>query len=252
MPNTIQHTNISNETHAIFDDFAATIQTCDLLSLVRPDRPHTEYDDLTQMVLSDWQDKGVLPAKSPDAFNSLDIALASILVVLKKRGLELDALGKITQTLLLPMYDNISILEFATLMCRKQATERPTGDRMPLLVIDGENNICMCLGADLAQIADNAACDTYSHTVLNLYKVLNHSEFSQKIVANGAESFLELPKRIAKALHAKGLKELHINMQSKRIHSEFNNVSDPDFGERIIKYANGRIVSNEVKICEIL
>mgnify|MGYP003311897725 CR=1 FL=1 len=150
------------------------------------------------------------------------------------------------------MYNGISMLAFVVLLCNKQATQHTTCDKMPLLVIDGNNRVCVALSGDLPAILCDSANDTYSYTVLNLYRVLNNCEFRDKIQSGGINPFIELSAKIVARLNTPGIKRVVVDIAGNTVVSELDGGELPQFGERITKYQDGHIVSDIVKVKERL
>lgn len=243
--------NISKTTHALFDAFAEQIMEHDLTGLLKAS-PHPEIsnDELTNIVLKNWGKNGLMSLVPQADFSALDIATATIMLVLKKRGFSIESLKEIKTALGAPMYKGISILEFVVLMCRKQATSGTTPEQMPLLVIDGENCICIALANDLPALVCDEDYPSYSHTVLNLYRVLNECEFAGKIATFGTNPFLELPDKIAARLYQPGLKQAIIDLEHNKLITETNGGDIPRYGERIIKYQDYQVVYDRVNNTE--
>ena len=119
-------------------------------------------------------------------------------------------------------------------------------------MIDGNNCVGLCLAHDLTAIVADGDNYTYSHTIVNLGRVLNDECAMQKVVQFGAECFLELPRKIAQRLCQVGIKKVKIEPERNRIYTETDGGENPLFGERVIKYQNGRVVSDVVKSTEVL
>lgn len=245
--------NLTQNTHALFDAFAEKIMEHELTGLLKAN-PHPEIsnNELTHIVLKNWNKQGFMSLVPQGDFSALDIATATIMLVLKRRGISIKSLKQINKALGAPMYKDISALEFVVLMCREQATHSTPLEQMPLLVIDGENRICIALANDLPALVCDNSLATYSHTVLNLYMVLNECEFADKISTFGINPFLELPDKIASRLYHPGLKQAIIDMEHNKLITETNDGNTPQYGERILKYQDGHIVSNVVKTKELL
>ena len=243
--------NISKTTHALFDAFAEQIMEHDLTGLLKAS-PHPEIsnDELTNIVLKNWGKNGLMSLVPQADFSALDIATATIMLVLKKRGFSIESLKEIKTALGAPMYNGISILEFVVLMCRKQATGGTTPEQMPLLVIDGENCICIALANDLPALVCDEDYPSYSHTVLNLYRVLNECEFADKIATFGTNPFLELPDKIAARLYQPGLKQAIIDLKHNRMTTETIGGNAPRYGEYIQKRQDDQVVCVLVKNTE--
>ncbi|MBR4625848.1 MAG: hypothetical protein IKO56_09980 [Alphaproteobacteria bacterium] len=247
--------NISKTTHALFDAFAEQIMEHDLTGLLKAS-PHPEIsnDELTNIVLKNWGKNGLMSLVPQADFTALDIATATIMLVLKKRGFSIESLKEIKTALGAPIYKGISILEFVVLMCRKQATSGTTPEQMPLLVIDGENCICIALANDIPALVCDEDYPSYSHTVLNLYRVLNECEFAGKIATFGINPFLELPDKIAARLLLPETRRLVVDFTKNCLITESNgDIGDiPPYGEVTAKYQDRKIVSATVKNREFL
>ena len=239
---------ISSKTHATFDAFAAKIMEHQLVELLNP-APGLDFDDLTTRVLNDWREQGLITAPTGGQYNTLDVARACMGFVLKHRGFSLVVIKSVLKAMDAPMYHDISMLQFVVLACR--GGKLPTAE-MPLLVIDGDNRIGVCLARDLPAIVGDDDARTYSHTVLNMGRILNDEMVPKKVIHFGVEDFLELPRKIARRLCQSGVKKVNIEPLKNRIYTETNGGADPLFGERVIKYQNGRIVSEVVKETEVL
>ena len=239
---------ISAETHAVFDAFAEKVMEHQLVELLNPAQG-LEMDDSTLRVLADWHERGLIAEPNGERISALDVARAGIGFVLKCRGLSLESIKSVFRTLDTPMYRDISMLQFAVLACRADclaAVERP------FLVIDGNNCVGLCLAHDLPAIVGDGDNYTYSHTIVNLGRVLNDECAMQKVVQFGVECFLDLPRKIAQRLCQAGIKKVKIEPERNRIYTETDGGENPLFGERVIKYQNGRVVSDVVKSTEVL
>ena len=181
-----------------------------------------------------------------------DVALVQILTVLKKRGFSLPALQQVKDALGLPMYVSCSVLDFAVLLCGKLFVAHSDIQQVPFLIIDGENRITLALSGDLATIIGDPELKTYSHTVLNLMAIFNECDVVLKINSSVMGEFVDLPPQIATKLYDPIVKKITIDKASNRIHTVADNANDPQFGERLVKYANGHIVSDVVKATEVL
>lgn len=239
---------ISSKTHATFDAFAAKIMEHQLVELLNPAQGMT-FDDLTARVLNDWREHGLITAPICGQYNAMDVARACVGFVLKYRGFNLCAIKSVLKAMDAPMYRDISMLQFAVLACRGE--NLPTAGT-PLLVIDGDNRVGVCLAWDLPAIVGDEDVRTYSHTVLNMGRILNDEMVPKKVIHFGVEDFLELPRKIARRLCQSGIKKVNIEPAKNRIYTETDGGEDPLFGERVIKYQNGRIVSEVVKETEVL
>ena len=248
MGNFIKNELISSQTHATFDAFAEKVMEHQLVKLLNPAHD-VDFDDLTASVLNDWHKRGLIAEPNKERISALDVARAGIGFVLKCRGLGLESIKSIFKTLDMPMYRDISMLQFAVLACRADclaAAERP------FMVIDGNNCVGLCLAHDLPSIVDDSNNYTYSHTIVNMGRVLNDECAMQKVTQFGVECFLELPRKIAQRLCQAGIKKVKIEPERNRIYTETNGGENPLFGERVIKYQNGRVVSDVVKSTEVL
>lgn len=244
---------ISQETNAFFDAFAFGTNPADWATL---HQKRTEIGDFLpgniQQVLKEWVTQGLVHAEPGQAMSIHDAAMLSVLTVLKKRGLSLSALRQIRDALNLPMYDNCSVLEFATLLCRNLALEQPDPQKTPYLIIDGENRITLALVRDITNIINTPEIATYSHVVLNMMAIFHACDVVLKINDSGIGEFMEVPLGIANKVCDSNIRILNINKKKKRIQTISDGGDDPGYGERIIKYENGKIVSNVVKAMEVL
>lgn len=244
---------ISQETNAFFDAFAFGIKSVDLENL------HQERTDIgeflpgnIQQVLKTWVDKTLIQTPHGQAISIHDTAMLSVLTVLKKRGLSLFALRKIRDSLDLSMYNNCSVLDFVTLLCRNLALEQPDTDKTPYLVIDGENRITLALARDIVHIISTPEIATYSHIVLNMMSVFHECDIVLKINESSLGEFVDIPPQIATKLYDPIVKKITIDKSANRLHTIAENGENPQFGERLVKYQNGHVVSDVVKATEVL
>lgn len=243
---------ISQETNAFFDAFATGAKQIDWCNLNRHISGIGDFlPGNIQQVLKEWVTRGLIHVEPEQAMSIRDAAMLSVLTVLKKRGLSLSALRQIRDALNLPMYDNCSVLEFAILLCRNLALEQPDADKMPYLVIDGENRITLALKRDLNKIITDPDITTYSHIILNTMQIFNECDVVLKINASDMGEFVDIPTNIASKLYDPGVKKLNIDKTANRIHTVSDGGISPNYGERTIKYQNGREVFNEVKSTEV-
>lgn len=248
MGNFIKNELISSQTHATFDAFAEKVMEHQLVELLNPAHD-VDFDDLTASVLNDWHKRGLIAEPNKERISAMDVARAGIGFVLKCRGLGLESIKSIFKTLDMPMYRDISMLQFAVLACRADCLVL---DERPFMVIDGNNSVGLCLAHDLPPIVGDGDNYTYSHTIVNLGRVLNDECAMQKVTQFGVECFLELPRKIAQRLCQPGIKKVKIEPEHNRIYTETNGGENPLFGERVVKYQNGRVVSDVVKSTEVL
>ncbi len=251
-----QYTNISRisaETHAQFDAFANGVMTHTMRDLNTPTQElNPGMDDKCRCILNQWADKGLLSARPGQVWSALDIAMATVLTVLKKRGLSINALRQIRDGLNLPMYQDVSVLGFAVLVCRQEYHRGQPSYNAPYLVIDGENRITLCRAADMTLLLPDPEIPTYSHLVLNIGRILQECSFIHKIQLSHMAEFSELPAQIATRILDGTLKRVSVDRGRRRITTVSNGGADPQFGERVIKYANGRAVSETVTMTETL
>ena len=121
MGNYINIDRISAETHEQFDSFANGVMTHTMRELNTPTQElNPGMDDKCRRILNQWADRGLLNARPGQVWSALDIAMATVLTVLKKRGLSINALRQIRDGLNLPMYQDVSVLGFAVLVCRQE------------------------------------------------------------------------------------------------------------------------------------
>ena len=245
--------HISAETHAQFDAFAASIMADTMRELTAP---NTELgcgiDAACMRKLQHLANAGLLNTQPNQPWSALDVAMATILTVLKKRGLSMAALRQIRAALNLPMYEELSVLGFAVLLCRQEHRRGQPSDKAPYLVIDGENRITLCRAADIGLICTTPEIPTYSHIVLNLERVLQECDFIHKIKLSHEAEFSELPAQILTRLFDDRTRSVNIDCANKRIKTISNGGDAPEFGERTIKYANGHIVADVVTTMERL
>ena len=248
MGNFIKNELISSQTHTTFDAFAEKVMEHQLVKLLNPAHD-VDFDDLTASVLNDWHKRGLIAEPNKERISALDVARAGIGFVLKCRGLGLESIKSIFKILDMPMYRDISMLQFAVLACRADCL---AAEERPFLVIDGNNCVGLCLAHDLPAIVADGNNYTYSHTIVNLGRVLNDECAMQKVTQFGVECFLELPRKIAQRLCQAGIKKVKIEPERNRIYTETDGGENPQFGERVIRYQNGRVVSDVVKATEVL
>lgn len=242
---------ISAETHEQFDAFDDSIMTDTMRELSEPkEMVNLCASEQVARTLQQWQDKGLLDLKAGQHWSMLDIALATVLTVLKKRGLSIKALQQVRDGLNLPMYRDVSVLGFAVLLCRQEYHRDEPSYNAPYLVIDGENCITLCRAADVSIILTQPEIPTYSHIVLNMGRVLQECDFIHKIELSHFSELLEYPGRIFDALFNARTKRVSIDIEHDRIKTVSNDGADPEYGERVIKYADGRVVSDTVTTTE--
>lgn len=176
--------------------------------------------------------------------------MATILAVLKKRGLSITALRELKTALHTTMYQDVSVLDFLILLCQRQHLDDAPMENAPYLVIDGENRISVASARDLAAMATMPEIATYSQLVLNMRFVLQDCDFIYKINASAPAEFLELPTIIADRFYNPAVKELRINKNKQQIETLSDGGPDPEYGERVIKYRHGDITSDLVKAKE--
>lgn len=253
MGNYINIDRISAETHEQFDAFANGVMNDTMRDLNAPAQElNPGMDDKCRRILNQWVDKGLLSARPGQVWSALDIAMATVLTVLKKRGLSMNALRQIRDGLNLPMYQDVSVLGFAVLVCRQEYHRGQPSYNAPYLVIDGENRITLCRAADMASVLTDPEIPTYSHIVLNMGRILHECDFIYKIRLSQIGEFVELPQRLVDRFFNPTSKQICVDMAHNRIKTEANFCDDPQFGERVIKYANGRAVSETVTMTETL
>lgn len=253
MGNYINVDRISAETHAQFDAFAAGVMTDTMRELNTPTQElNLGMDEKCQRILNQWAEKGLLNARPGQSWSVMDVAMATVLTVLKKRGLSMNALRQIWDGLNLPMYQDISVLGFAVLLCRQEYHRGQPSYNAPYLVIDGENRITLCRAADIGPICTAPEIPTYSHIVLNIGRVLQECDFIHKIALSSEAEFSELPAQILARLLDSNTKRFSIDREHGRIKTVSNGGTAPQYGERLIKYAAGRVVSDTVTTVEPL
>lgn len=253
MGNYINIDRISAETHEQFDSFANGVMTHTMRELNTPTQElNLGMDDKCRRILNQWADRGLLNARPGQVWSALDIAMATVLTVLKKRGLSMNALRQIRDGLNLPMYQDVSVLGFAVLVCRQEYHRGQPSYNAPYLVIDGENRITLCRAADMTLLLPDPEIPTYSHLVLNMGRILQECSFIHKIQLSHMAEFSELPAQIATRILDGTLKRVSVDRGRRRITTVSNGGADPQFGERVIKYANGRAVSETVTMTETL
>jgi len=239
---------ISAETHAQFDTFAASIMADTMRELTAPNQElELHADGQCAQILHQWVQAGLINIQPNVPCSTMDVAMARVLTVLKKRGLSMAALRWVRDGLNLPMYEDMSVLGMAVLLCRDFAP-----DNTPYLVIDGENRITLCRAVDVGLILNDPEIATYSHLVLNMRRVLHECNFILKIRLSRMAEFIDLPAQIADRLFSGATKRFSVDMEHRRLKTVSNGGTDPEYGERTIKYANGRVVSNTVTAVEVL
>ena len=253
MGNYINIDRISAETHEQFDSFANGVMTHTMRELNTPTQElNLGMDDKCRRILNQWADRGLLNARPGQVWSALDIAMATVLTVLKKRGLSMNALRQIRDGLNLPMYEELSVLGFAVLLCRQEYHSGHQMHNAPYLVIDGENRITLCRAADIGLICTAPEIPTYSHIILNMGRALQECDFIHKIALSYEADFSELPAQILARLLDSNTKRFSIDREHGRIKTVSNGGTDPQYGERVIKYAGGRVVSDTVTTMEAL
>lgn len=125
-------------------------------------------------------------------------------------------------------------------------------NKMPYLVIDGENRITVALVADINTIISQPEINTYSHIVLNMMAIFHECDVVLKIGGASAGEFLDVSPQIVEKLYDDNISEVTINKTANRIHTIGTGEADPAFGERIVKYAKGQKVLDVVKTTEVL
>lgn len=253
MGNYINVDRISAETHAQFDAFAAGVMTDTMRELNTPTQElNLGMDEKCQRILNQWADKGLVNARPGQSWSVMDVAMATVLTVLKKRGLSMNALRQIWDGLNQPMYEDMSVLGFAVLLCRQEYHHGQSPHNAPYLVIDGENRITLCRVADMPLVLTQPEILTYSHLVLNMGSILHKCNFIHKIQLSHEAEFSELPAQIAMRLLDSNTKRFSIDREHGRIKTVSNGGTAPQYGERLIKYAAGRVVSDTVTTVEPL
>lgn len=249
----INISRISAETHAQFDAFANGIMADTMRELNAPNQElDCGMDDQCMRKLQHWANAGLLNVQPGQPWSALDVAMATVLTVLKKRGLSMAALRQILDGLNLPMYEELSVLGFAVLLCRQEYHSGHQMHNAPYLVIDGENRITLCRAADIGLICTAPEIPTYSHIVLNMGRALRECDFIHKIALSYEADFSELPAQILARLLDSNTKRFSIDREHGRIKTVSNGGTDPQYGERVIKYAGGRVVSDTVTTMEAL
>lgn len=244
---------ISAETHAQFDAFAAGVMTDAMRELNASNQELAcGMDDQCMRKLQHWANTGLLNTRTGQPWSALDVAMATVLAVLKKRGLSMGALRQIRDGLNLPMYEELSVLGFAVLLCRQEYhNDRPLHN-VPYLVIDGENRITLCRAADVPLVLIRPETLTYSHIVLNMGRVLHDCSFIHKVQLMHEAEFSELSVKILMRLFDEKTKSINIDCANNCIKTISDGGDAPEFGERTIKYANGRAVADVVTTRERL
>lgn len=236
---------ISAETHAQFDTFATGVMTDTMRKLTTPTQQYG-MDDVCIRKLRRWVNAGLLNTHPGQAWSAMDVAMATVLTVLKKRGLSMDALRKIHASLNLPMYQDMSVLGFAVLLCQKEYSNgRPTHNA-PYLLIDGENRITLCRAADMPLLLSEPEIPTYSHIVLNMGRVLHECRFIYKTQLLHEAEFSNLPAQIFDRLFDSATKRVTIDVQHGRLETVSHTGPNPEYGRRHITYADGHVVCEEL------
>ena len=251
--NYLNETKISTETYTFFDDFAFNTLPMELESL-NYNIPHPEdyLHGYCLKIIQHWRKNGLMEPNAGDNLSVREVAMFKILTVLKKRGFCLPALRQIRDGLNLPMYENCSVLGFLVCLCRHLHIGQPDINKMPYLVIDGENRITMALVADINTIISQPEINTYSHIVLNMMAIFHECDVVLKISGASAGEFLDVSPQIIEKLYDDNITTVTIDKNAKRIHSMIKDTANPEFGERIIKYVKGKPVFDAVKATEVL
>ena len=251
--NYVNQNQISTETYAFFDDFAFNALPMELESLnYNISHPEDYLHGDCFKIIQHWRKNGLMEPNTGDNFSVREVAMFKILTVLKKRGFCLPALRQIRDGLNLPMYENCSVLGFLVCLCRHLHIGQPDINKMPYLIIDGENRITVALVADINTIISQPEINTYSHIVLNMMAIFHECDVVLKISGASAGEFLDVSPQIAEKLYDDNITTVTIDKNAKRIHSTVKYTADPEFGERVIKYVKGKPVFDAVKATEVL
>lgn len=254
MNNENQYINInriSAETHEQFDAFADGIMADAMRELSAPRQEvNLCASEQVAQILQRWQDTDVVDLKPGQLWSALDVAMATVLTVLKKRGMSIKALRQIRDGLNLPMYRDVLVLAFAVLLCRQEYHRGDPSYNAPYLVIDGENRMTLCRAADVPGVLTEPEIPTYSHIVLNMGRVLQECDFIYKITQSHFNELLELPAQIFERMFNSATKCVTVDSKLALIKTEIADGPDPEFGKRVICYANGRVVSDTVTTTE--
>ncbi len=234
---------ISAETHAAFDTFAETIQVADILAVNKPTvQPERCMDDQYLTTLKHWGAKGLTNVSPDTVASAKDITAITLLTVLKKRGLSISALKQVKQIMDWAMYDNVSMLDFAVLLCQKINLGQVDRASIPYLVIDGDNRVCLARASDISAIVTSCATATFSHLLVNLNRVFNDCAFVYKICTANIMEMVELSPKITAKLYSPVVKSVSIDLANGRLESVMEDGPEPDYGEIIIKRQNGKNV----------
>lgn len=253
MRNYINIDRITAETHEQFDTFAANVTNDTMQEMSTPSRVLGKcVDNKCRQALNTWVQAGLIDINVDKPCSMLDIAMVTILTVLKKRGLSMTALQQIRDALNLPMYNNMSVLGFVVLLCRQCHMQGLDVRNAPFLVIDGENRITLCRAVDAEFLVIQPEISTYSQIFVNLYRVLHECDFIYKIRLSHMSELMELPVQIAAKLYDSKTKRFTVNIEKTRLQTVLNGGEDPEYGERTIKYADGKVVSDILTVTEVL
>lgn len=245
---------INKATFCAFDEFATSVQA-DAITAIHQPNQHLNMcaDSLCQRTVNQWASLGLINVQPDTPWSVADVALATILSVLKKRGLNIKALRQITEYLNMSMYQGLSGLEFLVLYCQ-WLNHAPvlSGHVSPLLVVDGDNRVFVAIPSDLATIWAHNPCKTYSLLTLNVRKILSKCDFIYKIMHSTAAEMLEIPTQITERFFDPSVQHLDINIPSQRMQITTCGGDAPLYGERTVKYQDGRVVADIVKATEVL
>ena len=245
--------NVSDVTHRVFDDIATGVMVDTIQELHAPNKSLVECaDDKCRQALRNWSQAGLIDINVDMPCSALDIAMATVLTVLKKRGLSMGALHQIRDWLNLPMYENMSGLDFALILCRKHHMGTLHPEDAPFLVIDGENRTALCRASDVVPLLQDPEIPTYSQIFVNMVRVLNECDFIHKIQLSHMSELTELPAQIVAKLYDRATKRFTVNIEKTRLQTVSNGGENPEYGERTIKYADGKVVSDILTVTEVL
>ena len=171
------------------------------------DSANNKHNEASTRVLSYWAKSGLVPhGKGHRQFSLFEIAMTQILVVLRKRGLALGALETVKSAMDGVMHQDprtgaqITFLEFAVTYVGISLNTKSDGMGDLYLVINGDNQCSFARAEDLSSLVANDAMptqdspSTFSHTVLNLSRVLRYCNFIEKI-GRYRDAFISDPQR---------------------------------------------------------
>jgi hypothetical protein len=244
--------NVSAGTHVAFDNFAATIMDHHLMEISTPIHG-IAVASVVEWVISEWKRVGLAPHGTDRPFSVLDKAALNITTALKQRGFSFAAILSVMQKMRAPMYRDISMLQFAVLFCKAQIINSavPTLGA-PMLVIDNDGRICMCLPQDLPVVLSQQKHMGHSYTMLNLCRVFTECDFNRVIAHYGAESFIEAPHAIVARLCRPETRRITINLVKRTIETSVVDGPMPEYAALTQKLCNRGLLASRMVIKEPL